>query len=32
MILNRFVPADGRNFQYAAWGIALPVLVAISAF
>jgi len=30
MILNRFVPADGRNFQYAAWGVVLPVLVAIT--
>jgi len=27
MILNRFIPADGRSFQYAAWGVVLLVLV-----
>ncbi len=26
-ILNRFIPADGRSFQYAAWGVVLLVLV-----
>jgi hypothetical protein len=27
IILNRFIPADGRSFQYAAWGVVLLVLV-----
>jgi hypothetical protein len=27
MILNRFFPADGRSFQYAAWGVVLLALV-----
>jgi len=27
MILNRFISADGRSFQYAAWVIVLLVLV-----
>jgi hypothetical protein len=26
-ILNRFIPAGGRSFQYAAWGVVLLVLV-----
>ena len=28
-ILNRFIPADGRSFQYAAWGVVLLVLVPV---
>jgi hypothetical protein len=27
MILNRFISADGRGIQYAAWGVVLLVLV-----
>jgi hypothetical protein len=27
MILNQFIPADGRSFRYAAWGVVLLVLV-----
>ena len=26
-ILNRFIPAGGRSFQYAAWGVVLLVLI-----
>jgi hypothetical protein len=26
-ILNQFIPADGRNFRYAAWGVVLLVLI-----
>ena len=27
MILNQFIPADGRRFRYAAWGVVLLVLI-----